>query len=136
MNQTILSFGYPKTVLKEYTYWVVMLRPHQVTLGTLVLAAKSDVTQLGDLDRETWSEFALVTKEMEQLLTKTFNAEKFNYLALMMKDPNPHFHLVPRYSKPVVFNGKEYFDVDWPSKTELKKIELSDNDFAAIMKVL
>ncbi len=54
----------------------------------------------------------------------------------MMKDPNPHFHLVPRYSKPVVFNGKEYFDTDWPSKTELKKIELSDSDFNAIMQTL
>src|SRR3989338_4411828 len=136
MNQTILSFGYPETLVKEYSNWVVMLRPQQITLGTLVLAAKSDVTRLGDLGRETWSEFALVAKEMEQLLTKTFNAEKFNYLALMMKDPNPHFHLVPRYSKPVVFNGKEYFDTDWPSKTELKKIELSNEDFTVIMRAL
>ena len=105
MNQTVLSFGYPETLVKEYSNWVVMLRPQQVTLGTLVLAAKSEVVRLGDLEKEVWSEFAVVANEMEQLLIRVLNVEKFNYLALMMKDPNPHFHLVPRYSKSVVFNG-------------------------------
>lgn len=136
MNQTILAFGFPETVVKEYTYWVVMLRPQQVTLGTLIIAAKSDVTKLGDLDSDVWTEFKTVAFEMEDLLAKKLGAEKFNYLALMMKDPNPHFHLVPRYSKSVLFNGKEYVDPDWPHKTELKKIELTQEYFAGIMKEL
>lgn len=136
MNQTILAFSYPDTVVKEYVHWVVMLRPLQVTLGTLIVAAKSEVTKLGDLNDDAWAEFKTVAFEMEDLLAKKFSAEKFNYLALMMKDPNPHFHLVPRYSKPVLFNGKEYFDPDWPYKTELKKIELTQKDFNAIKSAL
>lgn len=136
MNQTITAFGYPSTLIKEYDHWVALLRPQQVTIGTLVIAAKSDATQLGDLTTEQWTEFATVSRDMEVLLTKVFSAEKFNYLALMMKDPHPHFHFVPRYSKPVMFNGKEYIDTDWPSKTELKKIEMLDEDFDALKEVL
>src|SRR3982751_1544134 len=49
MNPTIEKFGYPGTLLKEFEHWVVLLRPAQVTLGSMVLAAKSDATAYGDL---------------------------------------------------------------------------------------
>lgn len=136
MNQTIKAFDYPDTLIKEYEHWVVLLRPQQITLGSLIIAAKSEAIRLGDLDAMAWSEFAVVTKEMEGLMTKAFGAEKFNYLALMMKDPNPHFHFVPRYSKPIIFNRKEYIDTDWPLKTELKKIEMSPEDFNSLKSKL
>ena len=44
MNPTIEKFGYPATLVREFEHWVVLLRPAQVTLGSLVLAAKSDAT--------------------------------------------------------------------------------------------
>ena len=132
MNVAIQNFGYPGSLVKEYAHWVVLLRPEQVTIGSLVLVAKSEATHLGELSEEEWAEFAKVSKEMEGLLEKVFSAEKFNYLALMMKDPNVHFHLVPRYSKLVTLDGKEYKDTDWPEKTELNSITLSIKDFEAI----
>ena len=46
MNPTIEKFGYPATLVREFEHWVVLLRPAQVTLGSLVLAAKSDATRL------------------------------------------------------------------------------------------
>ena len=39
MNVTMQKFGYPDTLIAEYDHWVVLLRPSQVTLGSLVLAA-------------------------------------------------------------------------------------------------
>ena len=33
MNETIRKFGYPETLVKEYTHWVVLLRPKQPTLA-------------------------------------------------------------------------------------------------------
>lgn len=132
MNQTIEKFGYPENLIKEYEHWVALLRPEQVTVGSLVLAAKGDATRLGDLPREAWAEFAAVSEEMEHLLTRTFGAEKFNYLALMMVDPNPHFHFIPRYSKPVEVNGNQYVDADWPEKTELNPIEVDRQTFELI----
>ncbi len=49
MNPTIEKFGYPATLLREFEHWLVLLRPAQVTLGLLVLAANSDATAYRDL---------------------------------------------------------------------------------------
>lgn len=126
MNETITAFGYPESLIKEYQHWVVLLRPQQVTIGSLVMAAKSAATNLGSLSRAEWSEFATVCGEMEPLLRVCFGAEKFNYLALMMKDPNVHFHVIPRHSQPVTVDGTEFIDSDWPAKTEMVSIEVPD----------
>lgn len=136
MNQTINTFGYPSTLIKEYQHWVVLIRPAQITVGTLVLAAKADVQHLGELSEEIWAEFNAVTTFAENLLREKFNAEKFNYLALMMKDPNVHFHFVPRYSQPVVIGDKTYTDPDWPMKTELVAMDLTEDEFEQIKKRL
>ncbi len=136
MNQTIKTFGYPNTLIKEYEYWVMLLRPAQITVGSLILVSKSDATHLSELSAEEWAEFSMVCREAEGLLTKTFGAEKFNYLALMMKDPNVHFHFVPRYSKPTTVNGHKYTDADWPLKTELNAIEMPEEDFEIIKTTL
>lgn len=133
-NITIKAFGYPDTVLKEYKYWTVLLRPDQVTIGSVVIANKSNATYLGEVSEAQWSEFSKVSREVELALINTFGAEKFNYLALMMKDPNVHFHVVPRYSKPVTFENATFEDKDWPLKTELKPIEVQEGVFDA-MKV-
>src|SRR3546814_20848874 len=47
MNETIVKFGHPATLIAEYEHWVVLLRPAQPTLGALILAAKSDATEIG-----------------------------------------------------------------------------------------
>ena len=49
MNATMQKFGYPGSLVKEHHHWCVLLRPQQVTLGSLVLAAKSDATAFSDL---------------------------------------------------------------------------------------
>ncbi len=136
VNTTIQAFGYPNTVLKEYENWVVLLRPKQVTLGSVVIANKSNATFLGEVNETEWSEFSLVAREVELALINTFGAEKFNYLALMMKDPNVHFHVVPRYSKTVVFENETFEDKDWPLKTELNSIELQQDTFKVLKEKL
>lgn len=120
-------FGYPASLVKEYSHWVVLLRPKQVTLGSLLLVAKSEAQNLGGLSGEEWGEFARVATDCEKLLKSKFGADKFNYLALMMKDPNVHFHFIPRYSRPVKYMGQEYIDKEWPLKTDLNHLELSDD---------
>jgi diadenosine tetraphosphate (Ap4A) HIT family hydrolase len=126
MNETMQTFGYPGTLVKEYEHWVMLLKPKQTTVGTLVLVEKSEATHLGELSRESWAEFADVSRDAEAWTRQAFGAEKFNYLALMMKDPNVHFHFVPRYSQSVEVGGESFADVDWPSKTELGNIELNE----------
>ena len=36
-HDTLLKFNYPQTLLREYQHWAVLLRPKQVTVGSLVL---------------------------------------------------------------------------------------------------
>ena len=49
INETMRKFGYPQTLIREYDHWVVLLRPAQVTLGSLILAAKGEATAFGAL---------------------------------------------------------------------------------------
>ncbi len=112
------------------------MRTKQVTPGSLILAAKSNVTSLGELSEEEWSEFKIVCDFAEAITREKFGAEKFNYLALMMKDPNVHFHFIPRYSKPVEIEGRVLTDNDWPIKTSLEEIELSEAEFEIIRSKL
>ena len=95
-NATIEKFGYPATLIRDYRHWVVLLRPAQPTLASLVLAAKSDATAFGALPPEAYAELAAITSEIEAALGSAVAFQKINYLMLMMVDPHVHFHVIPR----------------------------------------
>lgn len=119
MNPTVEKFGYPVTLLKEFEHWLVLLRPAQVTLGSLVLAAKSEVTAFADLPSEAFAELAIAIRAIEGALVRVIRYERLNYLMLMMVDPNVHFHVIPRYSKPRTWSGVEFSDAGWPGPPRL-----------------
>lgn len=119
MNATIEKFGWPASLIAEYAHWVVLLRPAQVTLGSLVLAAKSDATAFGDLPAEAHAELKQVTAAIEAALGKLTSYDKINYLMLMMVDPHVHFHVFPRYSEPRDFAGIAFPDTGWPKPPAL-----------------
>ncbi|MHA2250786.1 MAG: HIT family protein, partial [Candidatus Kariarchaeaceae archaeon] len=83
MNETIMKFGYPETVIKEYNSWVVLLRPKQVTLGSLILACKEDAKSMGQVSSDAFSELTEITSNLETTLKGLFQYEKINYLLLM-----------------------------------------------------
>jgi diadenosine tetraphosphate (Ap4A) HIT family hydrolase len=119
MNPTIEKFGYPATLIREFEHWLVLLRPAQVTLGSLVLAAKSDATAYGDLPREAFAEQGEVVAAIERALAAYTAYEKINYLMLMMVDPNVHFHVIPRYAGTRSRGGIEFPDAGWPGPPQL-----------------
>jgi diadenosine tetraphosphate (Ap4A) HIT family hydrolase len=114
MNETIRKFGYPATMVAEYPHWIVLLRPAQPTLGSLILAAKSDATAFSDLKPKAFAELATVTKHLEQVVRSAVAPAKINYLMLMMVDPHVHFHVIPRYEGGRGFGGIEIADAGWP----------------------
>lgn len=123
MNPTLEKFGFPDTTIQEYDHWVVMLRPKQVTLGSLVLAEKSEATSYGAISEAAQLEQKQVVADIEATLQNLFGAEKFNYLMLMMVDPNVHFHVLPRYSTPATFEGQTFTDTSWSGPPDLKAIQ-------------
>jgi len=119
MNATIEKFGYPASLLHEYRSWVVLLRPAQPTLGSLVLACKEDATALGAVSSAAYAELSLATADIERALRQVFDFQKINYLALMMVDPHVHFHVIPRYAGPREFEGCACADPGWPKAPDL-----------------
>src|SRR3954464_11502532 len=119
MNPTIEKFGYPATLLREYEHWLVLLRPAQVTLGSLVLAAKSEATAYAGLPRAAFAEQADAIAAIERALARFTAYERINYLMLMMVDPQVHFHVIPRYAAPRSWNGTDFPDAGWPGPPRL-----------------
>ena len=139
MNPTIAKFGWPATLVREFEHWVVLARPAQPTLGSLVLAAKSDATAFGDLPGEAHAELKAATQAIEAALTKAVGYARLNYLMLMMVDPHVHFHVIPRYEGarewPKGENGaREFIDVGWPKVPDLgHAVVLEGQELAALV---
>ena len=121
MNETIQKFGYPATEVATYDHWIVLLRPAQVTLGSLILAAKSDATAFPDLPAEAFAELAQATRDIETALKAVVEYEKINYLMLMMVDRHVHFHVFPRYNGEREVRGIDVADAGWPKTPDLGK---------------
>jgi diadenosine tetraphosphate (Ap4A) HIT family hydrolase len=137
MNPTILKFGYPASLVREFDHWLVLLRPAQVTMGSLVLAAKSDATAYSDLPREAFAEQKDAVAAIEAGLAAFVQYERINYLMLMMVDPNIHFHVIPRYSGSRSWSGIEFPDTGWPGQPDLAgAVKLADDQLAALAEAL
>lgn len=119
-NATMTRFGYPGSLIREFRHWVVLLRPTQVTLGSLVLAAKSDSLALGALPAEAHCELAPVSRQIEATLAAVVGYDKINYLMLMMVDPHVHFHVFPRYPGSRETSGTSITDHGWPGPPDLQ----------------
>ena len=113
-NATMKKFGYPETLVHDYADWVVLLRNDQVTLGSLVVAERSDATSLSVVAPHALAELASIAGDIETAFARTFRPDKFNYLMLMMVDPNVHFHVLPRYSGARECAGVAFEDRAWP----------------------
>ena len=120
MNVTIEKFGYPATLVREFEHWVVLLRPAQVTLGSLVLAARSEATAYSDLSRDAFVEQADAIGAIERALARFTRFERINYLMLMMVDPNVHFHVIPRYPEARRWHDIDFPDAGWPGAPRLE----------------
>lgn len=137
MNETIVKFGWPDTLIREYEHWLVLLRPAQPVLGSLILAAKSDATAFGDLPADAHAELAIVTKAIESALKNAVDYGRINYLMLMMVDPNVHFHVLPRYEGERSVAALTIADAGWPGQPDLgSAVKLDDTQRDALISWL
>jgi len=114
-HATMTSFGYPATTVKEYVHWVVVVRPEQATLGSLVMICKEPARAFSNISAEAFAEQKKVVSDIESVLKQPpFEFRFINYLMLMMKDPHVHYHVVPRYFKDKGFKGIKFPDKPGP----------------------
>ena len=137
MNETIHRFGFPATTVAEYAHWIVLLRPAQPTLGSLILAAKSEATAFSDLSPEAFEEMQAVVADIEAALNAQVGYAKINYLMLMMVDPHVHFHVIPRYEGERSACGVTVGDAGWPKVPVLgEAVTLEPSQVAAMIEWL
>lgn len=137
MSEILKKFGYPGSLVKEYVQWYLLLRPQQVTLGAMVLVEKSLKTRYSEISQESFAEFADIVKQIEQVGAEVLGYDKINYLMLMMVDTQVHYHIVPRYSKDVMFNNDVFHDHGWPGLPKFAEINHSNFEtFENLLKLL
>ena len=136
-HETLLKFNYPNTLLREYTHWAVLLRPQQVTVGSLVLVCRSEATSMAEVSAEAFTELQTVTADLEGTLKQVFAFDKINYLLLMMVDRHVHFHVIPRYATPRTVDGVEFPDRVWPRPPDVTQaLDLTEQQFAELLQLL
>ena len=62
INDTLLKFGYPDTVVQEYENWSIVLRQEQVTLGSMILICKDDVNKFSNISNDAFQEYPFIIK--------------------------------------------------------------------------
>ena len=121
MNPTALKFGHPETLLADFRHWAVLLRPAQVTLGSLVLVCREPVKRFGEISAGASAELREVVAAVEGALGSCLRFDRINYLMLMMVDPDVHFHVIPRYSGPRRYAGADWSDPFWPGPPDVTR---------------
>lgn len=137
MNETIRKFGHPATLVAEYAHWLVLLRPAQPTLGSLVLAARSEAEAFAELPAEAFAELEAAICDIESTLREAVGYSKINYLMLMMVDRHVHFHVIPRYDGEREGAGIRVADKGWPKMPALgEAVELDSAQIATLAEWL
>jgi diadenosine tetraphosphate (Ap4A) HIT family hydrolase len=137
MNATAEKFGYPHSLLSKFEFWSVLLRPAQVTLGSLVLVCHEPVAHFGEISGPASRELGIAVAAIESALGQAFAFDRINYLMLMMVDPDVHFHVLPRYEAAREFAGMAYRDDAWPGPPDVtSKLTIGEDDLATLREHL
>lgn len=127
MNATAEKFGYPDALVARSDHWLVLVRPVQPTLGSLVLVCTEPARRFGEIGAAAGAELAAVADRIERALAACFSHDKLNYLMLMMVDPDVHFHVIPRYERGRELAGTRFEDASWPGPPDLSRhLSLTD----------
>ena len=115
----------------------MLLRPAQVTLGSMVVAAKSDVGAFADLPTAAFAELVVVVPAVEAAVKAMSNYDRINWLMLMMVDRQVHFHVLPRYDGAREWQGASFPDAGWPGPPALgQAVALDAAQIAALVKAM
>ncbi len=137
ISAMLANFGYPENLIGTWKHWFLLLRPGQVTLGSLILFCREPVTSYGQISESAIREQRVIVNLLEKELNELLGNDKINYLMLMMVDPEVHFHVLPRYGEPAKFEGQEFADSAWPGPCDLgKTLELDPAVRASLLEQL
>lgn len=139
----IMSDISKKDLIRTTLYWDARLNPNQKYLGRCAVVLKRPCASLSEVTQEEMSDFLQLIKKLEALVKETFGATMFNWACSMnhahqVNPPNPqvHWHMIPRYIRPVEFRGKTFRDEHFGYRSVSEMDMVSDDLFEAIVDAL
>lgn len=116
--------------IKKYNYWDLQLFINdQYYIGRSVAILKSrHINNMLDLNiKERIELFDFVLKDINKALNSVFVPDLYNYTDEGNDCEHLHIHIIPRYNKPVKFDGEAYIDEYWGQtySQNYSKIKLS-----------
>ena len=97
--------------------WTVSVYNDQPYLGRAYCNLKTHKSSLGELTKDEWQDLQLVFSQLEKMYEAAFGAELLNVECNMNHafrsepyNPHVHWHIYPRYSKPVEVAGVVFDD--------------------------
>lgn len=118
------KFQSEKNLIKEYTHWILVVRPKQVKLGACVAITKRHIEKMSDVTPDEMKEYSKVAKGIESALKTAFDYTAIHHMVMMFKDKHIHFHIFPRYDSNREFAGIEWVD-DFNPDPFIQKVESS-----------
>ena len=122
-------------IIKDYKYWALMVHSNQQYLGRCVVWCKrEEALDLPDANEAEQKEFFEILKELKVILAKVFQPDVLNYSFLGNRTHHLHCHVIPRYSKPVVFEGVTFVDTLYGSHYQTDKDFVTSPDLLQSVK--
>lgn len=115
MPHILEKFNEKDNLIKEYTYWKLLLKEKPNKIGRMVAILKREAFPLKNILPEEMAEYAVVANDVETVLEKAFGAYLVQHMHLAFIDKQIHFHLLPRYKEEVSFEGITWVDDQNPN---------------------
>lgn len=130
------KFRVDDLLIYESEYWKWSIRPLQCTIGAGILSLKRPAETMKELNELEGADLVRIIGVIERTINVCFGQKIMNYIMLMMVDKHVHYHVVPRYSEPVLFKGIRFSDEFWPKPPVLDTGKLDDNVLLSIRDYL
>lgn len=109
------SEKYTRLDIKDYNYWGVTLFENQYYLGRSIIFLKrhaGDAFIDTSIDEKNELENIVIPK-LTNAISNLYKPDRFNYAALGNEVEHAHWHIIPRYGKPVEFCGMVFEDKNY-----------------------
>lgn len=102
-----------------------------------MLVLRRHAESIGDLDSKEWDELHSLISRTTRALTAEFTPDHFNYVFLQNQDRHVHLHVIPRYHRPVVRDGRTFVDEGWPGHYEVgEEVRLEQQNLLTLAALL
>lgn len=101
-------------IIREGTYWRLVLNHNQNLLGKCFLATRRHIEEVPRLTGDEWLELHRQIGSATEALVRAFAPDHFNYVFLQNQDRHVHLHIIPRYAESRTFGGHVFDDPGFP----------------------